>query len=278
MSEQVAPEGHPLPHPFEGEGAQRLMQQAFELWITPEVTRRQALGELPTPFDIRAAQRLQWPNGRIEVRLNDEVRGVGLVRANRAVDKGDTVYLSDLEGLESFDLPEEELDAGHWTLLFTGERWFVGFNFLSNRARCADLLKKAGDFVATAREARAAGRAAVAVDTLFSACELVAKAQLVASHIIELDSTSHKNIANQLNRWRSMGNVEGAFVDIFNRLGQLRPRYRYDAVVSDASPVSDEDLELVEAMIDAGHHRVRHKAVLPPADPAEVAVNLGDLP
>lgn len=233
------------------EGKQRVLQQAFDLWITAEVQRRQSAGTIPEPFQLLAAQRLQWPDGRIEVRLNEEVRGVGYARATRAVEAGDAVFVSDLATLESFDLIDEELDCGHWTLLWTGKGWFIGFNFQNQRGRCLDLLAKAEQFRLSAVTAVGLGHAAVAVDTLFSACELVAKAELVGSRRVELAARTHGTIASELNRWRKMGNVEGAFVDLFNLLGQLRYRYRYDAQVSETMPVSAADLTLVEAMIDA---------------------------
>ena len=251
------------PHPLEGEGAERLLQQAFELWINPEVERREAEGLLTTPFEIHAAQRLQWPDGRTEVRLNDEVNGVGSLRAPRAIERGDPIYLSDLDGLVGFDLLPEELDAGHWTVLWTGTRWFCGFNFLKHRARCADLLVKAFQFAQAGEEARDRGHAAVAVDTLYSACELVAKAMLVAGHQLDLEARTHAAVATQLNLWRRVGNVEGAFVDLFNRLGRLRSRYRYDANVSEPMPISEDDLSLLRAMIERGHDRVKPK---PPAN------------
>lgn len=241
------------------EGQQRLLQQSFELWITPEVERRRAAGQLPEAFQLLSAQRLQWPNGRIEVRLNEEIRGIAAVRANRPVEKDDVALLSDFEQIEMFDLVEEELDCGHWTVLWTGKAWFIGFNFLSNRARCADLLRKASQFLQAAINARQLDHPAVIVDTMFSACELVAKAELVASHQVEIEAKSHGTIHSAINSWRKLGNVESAFVDLFNRLAQLRSRYRYDAEVSERMPIDEEDVTLVEAMIEAGLARVEQQ-------------------
>jgi len=241
----------------------RLMQQAFELWINPEVERRRVEGILPQPFVLMAAQRLQWPSGKIEVRFNEEVQGVAAIKATREIEAGEQVLASDIDGLEMFDLVDDELDAGHWTLLRTGETWFIGFNFLTNRGKCVDLLEKAEEFVQIAKEARAREYAAVAVDTLFSACELIAKAELVASRQLELDAKSHGRVSSKLNLWRRTGNVEGAFVDIFNRLAQLRPRYRYDAAVSERMPISEEDLSLVEDMLTTLRNRVSNKVRSP---------------
>lgn len=257
----VKPPNEAIEVPFSEDGMKRMLEQAFELWVNPEIERRRTAGEIGEDFVLTAAQRLQWPDGRISVRLNDEIKGIASTRVTRDVEEGEAVYLSDLQGLEAFDLLDEELDCGHWTMLWTGKSWFVGFNFLSQRGRCLDLIYKAEQFLQAATDACSRQHAAVAVDTLFSACELVAKAELVSSHQVDLSAKTHGSISSQLNRWRKMGNVEGAFVDLFNVLGGLRGRYRYDAQVSDPTPVSVEDLQLVEAMISASRRRIGKKAV-----------------
>lgn len=255
----VTPPSEVIESSFSEEGVKRMLEQAFELWLSPELERRRAAGEISADFSLTAAQRLQWPDGRISIRLNEEIRGVASTKLTRYVEKGEPVFLSDLEGLQAFDLVEEELDCGHWTMLWTGKRWFIGFNFLNQRARCLDLLSKAEQFLQAATDACSRQHAAVAVDTLFSACELVAKAELVSSHVVGLEAKTHGSISSQLNRWRRMGNVEGAFVDLFNLLSGLRGRYRYDARVSDLTPVSDDDLQLVGAMISASRRRIGKK-------------------
>ena len=241
------------------EFGQRMLEQAFEMWINPELERRRVSGALKEPFQLLMAQRLQHPDGNIIIRINDEVRGVASLRASRDLQKGEEVLLSDFQGLENFELEDEDLDSGHWTVFWTGKGWFTSFNFLTQRARCLDLLSKSSQFLAAATYAKLQKHPAVVVDTLFSACELIAKAQLVASHAIKLDVKSHSQVASQINLWRKRGNVEGAFVDLFNRLGQLRPRYRYDTTFSEDMPVSEDDLALVGQMIASGVERLRPK-------------------
>lgn len=240
-------------------GARRMLQQAFELWINPELMRRRDAGLLPEGFQLFMAQRIQRPDGTVAVRLNDEVRGVAMVKATRDVALGDDMLINDLDGIESFDLIDEELDYGHWTVFFTGKRWIATFNFLSQRSKCLDLLDKARQFLESAQQAQLKVHPAVAVDNLFSACELISKAELVSSQVMSLDSKSHGQIASQLNRWRKLGNIENAFVDLFNKLSNLRGPYRYDAGYTEAMPISDEDLELVTGMIEKGVAKVGAK-------------------
>jgi hypothetical protein len=73
------------------------------------------------------------------------------------------------------------------------------------------------------------GLAEVAVDTLFSACELTSKAELVSSSSMELSSKSHASIGSRLNSWGKLGNIDAAFVHLFNHLHDLGPRFRYDS-------------------------------------------------
>ncbi|WP_298325386.1 HEPN domain-containing protein [Asticcacaulis sp.] len=236
--------------------ANRLLEQAFELWIIPEVEARRAAGRLPDDFQLNMAQRIQRPDGTNLTRLNDEVRGLMQVGPIPGAAIGDDAYLDQITSIHSFDLIDEDLDSGHCTVIRLNGRWFTSFNFLTHRARCLDLLDKAKQFLKAAQDSIARGHSAVAVDTLFSACELVSKAELVSSHMLKMDSKSHGQIASSLNNWRKLGNIEGAFVDLFNRLGQLRPRYRYDAVFSELTPISSDDLDLVDAMIQDGIAKV----------------------
>ena len=239
------------------EGALRMLQQAFDLWVHPEVQKRKNSGALPKQFQLTMAQRIQFPDGRISVRLNDEVRGVASIRSSRQMQAGDSISLADMAGIEQFDIPDDELDAGHLTMIWTGSSWFVSFNFLSNRAKCRSLLEKASEFLDVAKIAKDRNSPTVAVDTLFSACELISKAALVSASVISIDVKTHGQIASKINHWRKLGNVEGAFVDLFNKLNNLRPRFRYDAEFSDLMPISDDDFDLVGVMIALGIERVR---------------------
>jgi len=237
----------------------RVLEQAFDLWINPELARRKASGVLPEDFALWGAQRIQPPEGAVTIRINDEIRGVASIKARRAVEKGDGIVLGDLEGLEDFDLPSDELDNGHWTVLWTGERWFTSFNFMTQRNRCLLLLDKADHFLAASRRAEAEGHAAVSVDTLFSACELASKAHLVSSHTLPMGTKTHGPIHSGLNIGRRLGNIESAFVDIFNKMNRLRGPYRYDDQQSESMPIGVEDFDIVETVIATERERLRSR-------------------
>ena len=231
------------------EAGKRIVEQAFELWINPELSRREALGELSLPVELYLAQIVWPPEGDLQVRINEEVRGYAFTKLDRPVEKGDPILISDLTGFQGFELEDDELDYGHMTLIQNGKGWSVSFNFLRKRARGLALIAKSVEFFEAARLALARGHHAVVIDNLFSACELVSKADLISHHIID-EKSNHKAIHSTLNQQRRLGNVDASFVDLFNSLSRLRPFYRYSSVTSDVSPVSEDDMSLVEAMIE----------------------------
>jgi hypothetical protein len=233
------------------EGAQRFLTQVFELWINPEMEGRIAARQAVAPVVLASAQVIFPPDGAPLVRLNDEVRGYAWTRIDRAVEQGDAIYEHDLHGLQGFDLHESELDFGHVTLISAGDKWFSAFNFLTQRGRALSLLKKANEFLEASVVARTKGHSAVVVDTLFSACELTSKAELLVSRQVKDDAVSHRALHSRINAWGKLGNIEGAFVELFNRLAQLRYLYRYETAFSDAMPVTEDDLDLVATMITA---------------------------
>src|SRR3954471_18701470 len=137
----------PSPPGLDAEGAKRAFDQMWENHFGPEIAKRQAAGLLPADFKGFMAQLLLPPDGEARVLLNDEVQGVGLMRASRAVGAGDKVTLSDLANIEAYDLPDDLLDHGHFTLINRGENWGVYFNFLSGRAKAKDRLVNASHFL-----------------------------------------------------------------------------------------------------------------------------------
>jgi hypothetical protein len=80
----------------------RTLAQAWELWFGPEIERRQTEGSLPAAFTLYMAQALFTPDGKLRVLLNDEIKGEGLLRAPRSIQKGEPLYSSDLQYIENY--------------------------------------------------------------------------------------------------------------------------------------------------------------------------------
>jgi len=221
----------------------------FQIAFAPEIRRRLSIKELGDDFFLSSAQLIQPPDGEDEVRLNEEIRGLALVRAERTVHKGDPVLLPDLKGFVSFGLSDDELDAAHFTMLWNGSGWILSFDFRSGRAKCGDMLVAARQFLETSKQAASKEYERPSVDNLFSACELVSKAHLVLHRNPATSLKKHRAVKNEINRWRRYGNVNEQFVRLFNRISEERSPARYDPAARVQLP-SQSDFQVVAREID----------------------------
>jgi HEPN domain-containing protein len=235
---------------FDNEAASNTFNQMFELFFGPEIERRKQAGALPNDFFLYMAQVLFPTEGVSTIHLNDEVKGVGSMRANRPVQAGDPISVEDLGRIEKFDLPDDLLDSGHFTIIRSSDRWLMFFNFLSGRKKARDRLRLASEFVDAARESARKGHAGPSIDTLFSAAELAAKAELILHRSEASKAKTHGPVASAINKWSQLGNIDRAFVELFNRLAEQRPNARYaDSGHRPPLPTQDE-FELINAVIE----------------------------
>ena len=236
----------------------RTLLHVFQIAFAPEIRRRLATGQLNADFFLSAAQLIQPEEGKNTVRLNEEVRGTALVRVNRPVQQGEQVLFSDLQNFVSFDLEEDELDAGHFTLLWTGQGWIGSFDFRAGRAKSAGLLGLASQFLDVAKFSAAKGHVGPSVDNLFSACELVSKVHLILHRNPAVRTKSHGRVHRAINAWRHLGNVNEDFVKLFNQMSHARSPARYGAGAKVESP-SQSDFQTVEREIENLMKHVAHR-------------------
>jgi HEPN domain-containing protein len=236
-------------------GPERTLMHAFNLWITPEVKRRAAAGQITLPINLRFAQVLFQPGEAPKVRLNKEVRGSMQVKPAKPFKAGDPVYSSDIEAIERFELEPSEADSGHFTVFRQNNQWVMVFDFQTNKGKATDLVRLAQDFLDTAKFAASNGKSGPFIDNLFSCCELLAKARLITS-AAEKQLRSHGAIHSQINMWGKLGNVDGKFVELFNELSNARSKARYNAgneiavtMGSDAMDCAGAEIELLKARL-----------------------------
>ena len=234
--------------PTEIEGSFRTVLHMFQIAFAPEIRCRLSVGQLDDNFFLAAAQLIQPEEGERMIRLNGEVRALGFVRVTRAVNKGDPLFLSDIGQLVGFDLEEDELDAGHFTLFWNGEGWFASFDFRAGRAKSTDILRRASEFLDTAQSAADKRHAGACVDTLFSACELVSRARLMLHRNPAAKARTHGQVDRAINKWGRLGNVDEGFLKLFNRMKRARPAARYDGAAQVEMP-SKSDLGIVRREI-----------------------------
>ena len=239
------------------EGWDRTIINMFQMVFTPEIERRRAAGSLAADFFVHSAQLLQ-PDGRPSiVRFNDEVHGVMRLDLEDA-STGCEITVGDFARMVSFDLIEEELDCGHFTLFWTGSGWKGSFDFRNGRSRSAQLIAAALQFVEVARFAARRGHGGPAVDNLFSGCELLCKAQLILNHSPAARGKTHASVSREINSWTRLGNGDPQFVKLFNRLSNERSRARYD-VDAQLLPPSEAEFDLAQGLGEALANAVRQK-------------------
>ena len=159
-------------------GWMKTVAHMHQLAFSPEIRIRRDKNDLSDDFILWAAQLIQPHDGGQIIRLNDEVRGVPYIRVGRPVEKGEPIQLADLANLEAFDLLDEELDSGHFTIFWTGTGWIGTFDFRSGRAKCLSLIEKASSFISASRISIENNLPDPATDSLYTACELLAKTHL----------------------------------------------------------------------------------------------------
>lgn len=244
--------------PSDVSGWDRTILHMFQIAFAPEILRRLENGTLDDHFVLLAAQMIQPVEGGQVIRLNGEVRGVPLVRLNRPVEKGEAVLVSDMRDLISFDVEESELDSGHFTMFWHGSGWTIYFDFRSGRAKSAQMIESAKQFLAAAQYAAGQGHAGPCVDNLFSACELLSRAHLILHHSQAAKAKSHKAISSALNMWGRLGNIDGEFLKLFNRMSNERSAARYDAATQIVLP-SAGDFEVIVHELEQLERAVAHR-------------------
>lgn len=225
------------------EARRRTFEHAMELWFEPEIRRRQDAGLAPKPFPLIAAQVIIYPDHRPhEVRLNEEVKAIATphMKEGKSLTPGQLVYEDDVDGISDFSLADiDDPDCGHFTIAIIRGRWFGSFDFRYNKHKCSILLAAAQEFFESAAEAAEKGRFRPAIDNLFSAAELAAKAYILTAPVKnEGESKKHGRIRARFNMSARHGNIESEQTKAFNDLLEARSNARY--VEGDIDKIKDQ--------------------------------------
>lgn len=234
-----------LPETADERFALTAVSSCFNSFFVPEIERRKSQGLLPEPFSLYAAQAIFPESGANTIRLNQEVRGNAITRVQRDVMQEEQLFVSDLDGLQSFDLLDEELNCGHITIFRSGPGWWMTFNALVGRKKAANFVASAQAFLDAARYSQSRSNVGPCIDNLFSCCELLAKAELIMHRSEALKSKKHQGISNAINKWAKLGNVSPRFVSVLNRMSDLRHRARYDCSAQTDHMPTDADFAAV---------------------------------
>lgn len=212
---------------IEDESIEPFTQQAFELWINPEIERRREDGRLAPEDDVVKIQVIFNHKAPIEVRLNNEVKAQGQFRVNRAIAKGELVMAKDISEVVSILLTENDPNAGHITMIYLNEAWHVMFDFRRNGAHVARHIEAAQEFLTSATLSLDAGVLRPFTESMMAAAELMARALLMMHDHEVLNVRTHETIKAKFNRWGHLGNTDARYTKHLNRLGKLRSSARY---------------------------------------------------
>ena len=155
---------------------QTFLREMFDIFIKPEVRRRQEEGIVTAPTNLYAAQIIFYADGRrSSVRLNEEIVAIAKMKLKEGVRKlpGDVVYENELEGLEEIGLgKDEDPDCGHVTLVRVNGQWVLSFDFVYNKGLSRRYMETSREFLESAELALGRGYKAVFLDNLFRRGEL----------------------------------------------------------------------------------------------------------
>lgn len=204
-----------------------LSKQAFELWLTPKIEKRIAEGRWQRGQWMRIAQVLFSDDATV-VRLNDDVKFSAKVDPSTPLIPGAALIVEDFKRIRmtQIDLLDEDADCGHFTVVNMGLPQIL-FDFRRNKLSAKQLLDLAEQFLNAAKFSMKEGHIGPFLDNLFSSYELVAKSILITSMLTNTEKT-HGVIYSAINKARKTGMINSDFVDIFNKIRELRIGARYN--------------------------------------------------
>jgi hypothetical protein len=248
--ESGAGEKHSL-WPIDPAIGERAFRNLMEMFGEPEIARRQAAGDIPKPFPLKKIQFVFFADRRpTDVRLNQEVKAVATVRLKPGIskEKGDPITLEEIAGMDHLGLPDDdEPDAGHATAVLWGDQWVFSFDFRYNKGLARQTLDAAEEFLETAMAAIDSANTRAAIDNLFSAVELTARADLLQIPDPEVrEKSTHSAIKSRVNRFSVHGRIDEQQREVFNLLAGLRKPARY--LKGEIDLATDDLLEVFEAI------------------------------
>lgn len=214
----------------DNEMGQRVLEQALQIWIAPELERRREAGLLPSDFVLRAAQIVMNVDAPTKVRLNAEVKLVVEVRPlhNRAIEVGDSILVEDVESIEGFHLTTDDPNAGHLSIVWLPGQVFIGWNFSYNATRNRARVANARQFLDAGRYALERGNLNAFVENALAGVEALAKARLMMlPDRAIMDSRKHRAVTAKYNRWAVLNDSERPYAEALNLLTKQRKAARY---------------------------------------------------
>lgn len=207
-----------------------LFEQARERYIQPEIAARLERGGISLGDPVVAFLVAFGAAGSWQVFLNGEVPGDFMIVAARDLAKDEEVGVADFKDLSKF-VPHDQLDNVQYIVgLQVQDGWRLTFDFSQIHLDAEPHLLAGQQFLATSKEALAAGRLNVFADNAYSAVELFARAELLCAvptaPRIEVAKT-HGQVRSTYNAWSHLENTDSRFSRVMNLLDRERGSARY---------------------------------------------------
>jgi len=203
------------------EDLQRTFQQIVDLWIIPEVKRRQQKGWKET--NVRAAQIILRPNQKPLIRLNGQVRATAMIKVNRDIKKGEAVFDTDISDVENI-FSERIKNSAYIILILFKDKWVIKFDFRYHMEKAKEHIGAAKEFYESAKENLAKKRFRPFYEECWATAELLSSCNFLL--IGQRYDKHYKNIDN-MKSWAELGNVKIEFSEVLEKLYKLRDSARY---------------------------------------------------
>lgn len=207
------------------------LKQTLDIFVLPEIKKRRETFILHNDFKLLQFQILfHLTKNSPEIRLNDECKIVVEIDGEEYKKvMNESNHSLDTKKIKKIRLDDsEDGNCGHICFFILGDSLLSTYDFRYNKKIVVEHLGRAKEFIDTAEFALEKELFGAFVDNLYSASELIAKADLLLAPDKEiLTSKSHKSIISKTNRNKNLSNLDSDFAQLLNDLSQLRNSGRY---------------------------------------------------
>jgi uncharacterized protein (UPF0332 family) len=200
------------------------------MFFDPEIRRRKTSGTWKDDETVVAAQVLFFPDGKLPlVRLNAEVAAEVKVKKGLPLDDPDFHPASD--EVEYIRLREDEYkDCGHATMILLRDGYQLSFDFIYNKTTAGRYLPTAKEYLEMTTLAIDHQHLIAAMDTAYTAMELLATASLLLEANERMKTNKKHNgvvSAFHVSKRNSSDPTDQRQKEILQRLFDVRNKAKY---------------------------------------------------
>lgn len=215
IKQQLEPEYH-----------QRTFNQIMQIFILPEIIKRQKNNEIPKPYPLIAAQIVFKVNQTPVIRLNNEAKIKFKAKTSRKIKKGESISTNDIKNIIKIEKIKEDGNEAHITMLRLKNRWFFTFDFRYNRTTINKFITNANEFLNSSKNDFRQKRWRPFITNLFYCTEILVKCELIL-HPWPTIGKKHTYWKAQYNKWYKFGNTNKEYSEVYNQLFDLVNSARY---------------------------------------------------